>query len=88
MMSDHFFEADSFPDRRCWRAWRAHLAELGALELAELASETLLAARRRRWLGEWRARLGAAVRRLERDGEDSSLAEVLWEIYEFAEIEG
>lgn len=85
MMSERFFEAGSFPDRRCWLAWRAHLAELGAWELAELSSETLLAVRRRRLLGEWRWRLVAAVRQLDRSS-DMLVEELIW-ILEFAEGE-
>ena len=85
-MSDHFFEADAFPDRRCWRAWRAHLAELGAWELAENKSAILRLAWWNRWRHELYWKLIAAMKRLER-GDETLLAEVLIEGLEIAEAE-
>jgi hypothetical protein len=85
-MSERFFEADSFPDRRCWRAWRAHLAEVDAWELAENKSTVLRLAWWRRWQHELKFKLIAAMKRLEM-GDASLLAEVLIEALEIAEAE-
>ena len=84
-MSERFFEADSFPDRR-WLAWRAHLAEIDAWELAENKSVVLRLAWWRRWQLELRWKLIAAMKRLER-GDETLLAEVLIEGLEIAEAE-
>ena len=79
---DPFFD---WPDRHCRAAWNARWREELVLELAELSSETLLAARRKRLLLEWKWKLQAAVKQLDRSSD--MLAETLQWILEIAEGE-